>query len=48
VELFKNCIVKVGAPVMRRDSSVDFGRKLSVGHFSSGLAGRMLPLSPGL
>jgi len=26
--------------------SVDYGRRLSIGHFSSGLSGTMLPLSP--
>jgi hypothetical protein len=43
--VYKNCIVQLEF-ITRRGSSADFGRKLSVGHFSSGLAGFMLPISP--
>jgi hypothetical protein len=42
--VYKNCAVKLGY-MTRRESSADFGRRLSVGHFSSGLAGFRLPVS---
>jgi len=42
--VYKNCAVKPGY-ITRRGSSADFGRRLSVGHFSSGLSGFMLPIS---
>lgn len=52
LEVFRRCSVNPGDNVsgrrMSRTSkgSVDYGRRLSVGHFSSGLSGMMLPLSP--
>jgi hypothetical protein len=42
--VYKNCAVKPGY-ITRRGTSADFGRRLSVGHFSSGLSGFMLPIS---
>ena len=43
VEAFRRC--SVVTHVGRRGSSHDYGRKLSVGHFSSGMTGVRLPLS---
>jgi len=54
LEIFRRCSVNPGDGVSGRrmsrasggKGSVDYGRRLSVGHFSSGLTGNMLPLSP--
>ncbi|KAF2435557.1 hypothetical protein EJ08DRAFT_645844 [Tothia fuscella] len=46
VETFKNCAVRIGSPVLRRGSSADYGRRLSIGHFSFGISGMRLPSSP--
>lgn len=52
LEVFRRCSVNPGDNVSGRrmsrasKGSVDYGRRLSVGHFSSGLSGMMLPLSP--
>ena len=47
-EAFKRCSVIVPqTPVpSRRGTSVDLGRRLSVGHYSGGLTGFKLPYSP--
>lgn len=50
-EAFRRCSVVVPSQVQvigqgRRQSSADLGRRLSVGHFSSGLSGFKLPYSP--
>lgn len=50
--MFRRCSVNPGDNASGRrmsrasKGSVDYGRRLSVGHFSSGLSGMMLPLSP--
>ena len=52
LEIFRRCSVNPGDNVSGRrmsrasKGSVDYGRRLSLGHFSSGLSGMMLPLSP--
>jgi hypothetical protein len=46
-EIFRRCSVAVPPPQQsRRMSSHDYGRRLSVGHYSSGLSGFKLPYSP--
>lgn len=53
LEVFRRCSVSAGDGVSGRrmsragkGGSVDYGRRLSVGHFSSGLGGGFLPTSP--
>lgn len=53
LEVFRRCSVSAGDTVSGRrmsragkGGSVDYGRRLSVGHFSSGLGGGFLPMSP--
>lgn len=49
-EVYRRCSVVVppvtGMGHTRRASSHDFGRRLSVGHYSSGMSGFRLPYSP--
>jgi hypothetical protein len=48
VEAFRRCSVVVPQTPghARRTSSAEVGRRLSVGHYSSGLSGFMLPHMP--